>query len=107
MGIPSMNRVDDSGYYYGSRVFSWLSEPTGLSVDQVCSILFMKFLIGNSFTNFILCVLQINFLLSQFTAVGAAFAFRYHLHNSKVAPETRHGAALLLGLIMVVFCFGR
>jgi hypothetical protein len=54
-----------------------------------------------------LCVLQINFLLSQFTAVGAAFAFRYHLHNSKVAPETRHGAALLLGLIMVVFCFGR
>ncbi|XP_032777415.2 lysophospholipid acyltransferase 1 [Daphnia magna] len=83
MGIPSMNRVDDSGYYDGSRVFSWLSEPLGLSVDQI------------------------NFLLSQFTAVGAAFAFRYHLHNSKVAPETRHGAALLLGLIMVVFCFGR
>ncbi|XP_046437718.1 lysophospholipid acyltransferase 6-like [Daphnia pulex] len=83
MGIPSMNRVDDSGYYDGSRVFSWLSEPTGLSVDQI------------------------NFLLSQFTAVGAAFAFRYQLHNSRVAPETRHGAALLLGLIMVVFCFGR
>ena len=59
------------------------------------------------FNKLILCVLQINFLLSQFTAVGAAFAFRYHLHNSKVAPETRHGAALLLGLIMVVFCFGR
>jgi hypothetical protein len=38
MGIPSMNRVDDSGYYDGSRVFSWLSEPTGLSVDQVCSV---------------------------------------------------------------------
>lgn len=30
-----MNRVDDSGNYDGSRVFSFLVEPLGLSVDQV------------------------------------------------------------------------
>ena len=35
MGIPSMNRLDDSGYYDGSRVFSFLVEPLGLSVDHV------------------------------------------------------------------------
>jgi len=83
MGIPSMNRVDDSGYYDGSRVFAWLADIAGLPVDQI------------------------NLLVCQFTALVAAFIFRSHLHNSQVAPETRHGAALLLGLIMVVFCFGR
>ena len=31
-----MNRVDESGYYDGSRVFSFLVEPLGLTVDQVC-----------------------------------------------------------------------
>jgi len=83
MGIPSMNRVDDSGYYDGSRAFAWLTDIAGLPVDQI------------------------NLLVCQFTALVAAFLFRNHLHNSQVAPETRHGAALLLGLIMVVFCFGR
>lgn len=98
-----MNRVDESGYYDGSRVFSFLVEPLGLTVDQVSYTTWISNLM--SFIDLISS--QINFLLSQFSAVGAAFAFRYYLHNSRVAPETRHGAALLLGLIMVVFCFGR
>ena len=101
-----MNRLDESGVYDGSRVFSFMVEPLGLSVDQVnktnqqtfffCKIKLIVFF-----------YIQINFLFSQFSAVIAAFAFRHHLHNNKVAPETRHGAAMLLGLVMVVFCFGR
>jgi len=34
-----MNRLDDSGYYDGSRVFSFMVEPLGLSVDQVKTII--------------------------------------------------------------------
>lgn len=30
-----MSRVDENGYYDGSRVFSPLAEALGLSVDQV------------------------------------------------------------------------
>ena len=39
MGIPSMNRVDDSGYYDGSRVFAWLADIAGLPVDQVLPVM--------------------------------------------------------------------
>ena len=46
-------------------------------------------------------------MLSQSMAVAAAFAFRYHMHPKYVSPETRHGVALTLGLVMIVFCFGR
>jgi len=57
MGIPSMNRVDDSGYYDGSRVFSFLVEPLGLSVDQVKTLLF-KLVYSNWINDFLLVLDQ-------------------------------------------------
>lgn len=38
-----MHRLDDSGYYDGSRVFSFLVEPLGLSVDQVINTIIIVY----------------------------------------------------------------
>lgn len=69
-------------YYDGSRIFTWVSELSGLSIDQV------------------------NFLISQFVALGLASLFRTILHPTKTSAASRHGFGLILGLIIGYFCFG-
>lgn len=69
-------------YYDGSRIFTWVSDLSGLSIDQV------------------------NFIISQFVALGLASLFRTVLHPSKASAASRHGFGLILGLIIGYFCFG-
>ena len=104
MGIPSMNRLDDSGYYDGSRVFSFLVEPLGLSVDQVRLLKSGFFFYYNLFYFFFLTLF---FRSTSFWA--SLLLLLQHLLFVTICTiqKTRHGSALLLGLIMVVFCFGR
>ncbi|XP_066994422.2 lysophospholipid acyltransferase 6 [Anabrus simplex] len=69
-------------YYDGSRIFTWVSDLSGLPLDQV------------------------NFLVSQFLALGLASLFRSVLHPSTTSPATRHAFGLVLGLAFGYFCFG-
>ncbi|XP_017868066.1 PREDICTED: lysophospholipid acyltransferase 1 [Drosophila arizonae] len=69
--------------YDGSRIFSWLADMVGLSVDLV------------------------NFLVCQISALFLASLFRSWLHPSKVSYEVRHVFALSLGLAFGYFCFGQ
>nr|CAD7405083.1 unnamed protein product [Timema cristinae] len=72
--------VDDS--YDGSKIFIWVSDYSGLPIDQI------------------------NFLISQFLALGLAPLFRTALHPSTTNPATRHAVGLVLGLALGYFCFG-
>ncbi|KAK5650034.1 hypothetical protein RI129_001063 [Pyrocoelia pectoralis] len=71
-----------SSYYDGCKIFSWVSDYIGLSVDQV------------------------NFVISQFVALALASLFRTVLHPSKTNSGTRHGFGLIFGLFIGYFCFG-
>ncbi|XP_058832711.1 lysophospholipid acyltransferase 6 isoform X2 [Topomyia yanbarensis] len=77
------NIVGTNAYYDGSRVFTWLADLCGLSVDLV------------------------NFLITQFLALILASVFRSYLHPSKVTASTRHAIGLVIGLFFGYFCFGQ
>lgn len=49
---------------------------------------------------------QVNFVISQFVALGLASCFRTILHPSKTSTAARHGFGLMGGLIIGYFCFG-
>ncbi|XP_015431977.1 PREDICTED: lysophospholipid acyltransferase 1 isoform X2 [Dufourea novaeangliae] len=70
-------------YYDGSRTFSWLADLIGLPIDQV------------------------NFLLTQFTALLLAGFLRRFLNPNVVSAATRHVFGLIIGLTLGYFCFGR
>ncbi|XP_030387969.1 lysophospholipid acyltransferase 1 isoform X2 [Scaptodrosophila lebanonensis] len=69
--------------YDGSRIFTWLADMCGLSVDLV------------------------NFLICQISALFLASLFRSLLHPSKVSSKVRHIFALSIGLTFGYFCFGQ
>ncbi|XP_058125230.1 lysophospholipid acyltransferase 6 [Anopheles ziemanni] len=75
--------IGANAYYDGSRVFTWLADMCGLSVDLV------------------------NFLITQFLALILASTFRSYLHPSKVSASTRHAIGLVIGLFFGYFCFGQ
>lgn len=70
-------------YYDGFRTFSWLAKIIGLPIDQV------------------------NFLITQFTALILAGVLRSSLSYKVVSPATRHAFGLTIGLALGYFCFGR
>ncbi|XP_049291500.1 lysophospholipid acyltransferase 6 [Anopheles funestus] len=74
--------IGANAYYDGSRIFTWLADMCGLSVDLI------------------------NFLITQFLALILASAFRSNLHPSKVSASTRHAIGLVIGLFFGYFCFG-
>ncbi|KAH0949625.1 hypothetical protein HN011_006924 [Eciton burchellii] len=73
----------DHDYYDGFRTFSWLANFIGLPIDQV------------------------NFLLTQFTALMLAGLLRTSLRPVITAPAARHLYGLTIGLAFGYFCFGR
>ncbi|XP_064547798.1 lysophospholipid acyltransferase 6 isoform X2 [Drosophila montana] len=73
----------ENDLYDGSRMFTWLADAVGLSVDLV------------------------NFLICQMSALFLASLFRSWLHPSKVSYEVRHVFAMSLGLAFGYFCFGQ
>ncbi|XP_065086524.1 lysophospholipid acyltransferase 6 isoform X1 [Ochlerotatus camptorhynchus] len=80
---PIANIIGSNVYYDGSRLFTWLADLCGLSVDLV------------------------NFLITQFLALILASVFRSYLHPSKVTASTRHAIGLVIGLFFGYFCFGQ
>nr|CAD7588507.1 unnamed protein product [Timema genevievae] len=74
--------TESDGSYDGSKIFIWVSDYSGLPIDQI------------------------NFLISQFLALGLAPLFRTALHPSTTNPATRHAVGLVLGLALGYFCFG-
>ncbi|XP_050576179.1 lysophospholipid acyltransferase 6 isoform X1 [Bombus affinis] len=70
-------------YYDGSRTFSWLADFIDVPIDQV------------------------NFLLTQFTALILAGFLRTFLSPVAVTAATRHVFGLVIGLALGYFCFGR
>ena len=70
-------------YYDGSRTFSWLTGVIHVPIDQV------------------------NFLLTQFTALILAGCLRSYLSPVAVTAATRHVFGLVIGLSLGYFCFGR
>ncbi|XP_006618896.1 lysophospholipid acyltransferase 2 [Apis dorsata] len=70
-------------YYDGFRTFSWLADFIDVPVDQV------------------------NFLLSQITALILAGILRTFLSPVTVTATTRHVFGLIIGLMLGYFCFGR
>lgn len=80
--LESPTFIENSDCYDGSRIFTWLADMVGLSVDLV------------------------NFLICQISALFLASLFRSFLHPSKVSCEVRHAFALSLGLAFGYFCFG-
>ncbi|XP_003701761.2 lysophospholipid acyltransferase 6 isoform X2 [Megachile rotundata] len=70
-------------YYDGSRTFHWLGKFLDVPLDQV------------------------NFLVTQFTALILAGVLRNFLSPDRVSPTTRHVFGLVNGLLLGYFCFGR
>ncbi|XP_011151698.1 lysophospholipid acyltransferase 2 [Harpegnathos saltator] len=70
-------------YYDGFRTFSWLADFIGLPIDQV------------------------NFVLTQFTALILAGLLRTSLSPIATTPAARHVYGLTIGLALGYFCFGR
>ncbi|XP_034107167.1 lysophospholipid acyltransferase 6 isoform X1 [Drosophila nasuta] len=81
--LESPTNIESSDCYDGSRIFTWLADMVGLSVDLV------------------------NFLICQISALFLASLFRSFLHPSKVSCEVRHAFGLSLGLTFGYFCFGQ
>lgn len=53
------------------------------------------------------CFVQVNFLLTQFTALILAGCLRLYLSPVAVTAATRHVFGLVIGLSLGYFCFGR
>ncbi|XP_033330977.1 lysophospholipid acyltransferase 6 [Megalopta genalis] len=70
-------------YYDGSRAFSWLADIVNIPIDQV------------------------NFVLTQVTALLLAGVLRTVLSPNSVTAATRHVFGLIIGLALGYFCFGR
>lgn len=49
---------------------------------------------------------QLNFMVCQLFALGAAFWFRLYLSPSHTNPLVRHAVATLFGTAILIFCFG-
>ncbi|XP_037309065.2 lysophospholipid acyltransferase 1 isoform X2 [Pungitius pungitius] len=49
---------------------------------------------------------QVNFLACQLFALAAACWFRLYLRPSRANPRVRHAVAALLGVVLLIFCFG-
>ncbi|XP_015117169.1 lysophospholipid acyltransferase 1 [Diachasma alloeum] len=81
-GVAAL-KVSGHGFYDGSRAFEGLSDVVGLPVDQM------------------------NFVISQFTALVLAALFRTSLRPGVVSPVARHTFGLIVGLCMGYFCFGK
>ncbi|XP_014224563.1 lysophospholipid acyltransferase 1 [Trichogramma pretiosum] len=77
-----MAELDDPNYD-GLRTFDWLAKLVGLPIDQL------------------------NFLITQFTALGLAGLLRSKLSPTVVTPAVRHIFGLVIGLTLGYFCFGR
>ncbi|XP_076287832.1 lysophospholipid acyltransferase 6 isoform X2 [Lasioglossum baleicum] len=75
--------VSVEDYYDGSRTFSWLANLINIPIDQV------------------------NFVLTQFTALFLAGVLRTCLSPLKVTTATRHVFGLIIGFALGYFCFGR
>ncbi|XP_003424410.1 lysophospholipid acyltransferase 1 isoform X2 [Nasonia vitripennis] len=75
--------ANEDVYYNGFRTFSWLSELTGLPIDQV------------------------NFLITQFTALALAGLLRSSLNPVAASPASRHAFGLVIGLVLGYFSFGK
>lgn len=75
--------MTEEEYYDGSQIFSWLTHFVDLPIDQV------------------------NFLITQFTALVLAGFLRTFLSPRTVTPATRHVFGLVIGLTLGYFCFGR
>ncbi|XP_015593100.1 lysophospholipid acyltransferase 1 isoform X5 [Cephus cinctus] len=70
-------------YYDGFRIFVWLADIVGLPIDQM------------------------NFLITQFAALGLASILRTSLSPNVVTPAIRHAFGLIVGLAFGYFCFGK
>ncbi|XP_078052287.1 lysophospholipid acyltransferase 6 [Augochlora pura] len=70
-------------YYDGSRIFSWLADIVNIPIDQV------------------------NFVLTQITALVLAGVLRTFLSPNTVTAATRHVFGLVIGLTLGYFSFGR
>ncbi|XP_060574529.1 lysophospholipid acyltransferase 2-like isoform X2 [Ruditapes philippinarum] len=73
---------ESSDFYYGSRLLSPLVPILGLSIDQI------------------------NFLVCQLVAMAIGIPFRNMLDPRSTSPRVRHAVELLLGIALVLFCFG-
>ncbi|XP_034949890.1 lysophospholipid acyltransferase 1 [Chelonus insularis] len=74
--------VNEDLYYSGSHIFDWVSDQTGIPVDQV------------------------NFVISQFTSLFLAGILRIYFKPQEVGPVVRHSFGLIVGLSLGYFCFG-
>ena len=50
---------------------------------------------------------QINFLVCQLVALAVGFPFRLLLNPRTTSPQVRHIVELLVGVALILFCFGR
>lgn len=76
------DRGGQGGFYYGSRLLNPLTEISGLPIDQI------------------------NFLACQLVSLALGFPFRILLNPRKTSPEVRYAVELLIGIALVLFCFG-
>lgn len=89
--------------YHGSRLFSFVSESTGLPIDQVkiYSNYWIKIILimNNKF-------LKLNFLLSQIFAIIFGLCFRSFLKPCPQNTRIRHLVGFLVGILLGYFCYG-
>ncbi|XP_063698740.1 lysophospholipid acyltransferase 6 [Culicoides brevitarsis] len=77
-----LGNLDDL-HYDGSRIFSWVAEIFGISVDLV------------------------NFLIVQILSLILASIFRTYFHPNKTSTTVRHVFCITFGLLFGYFCFGQ
>lgn len=77
------NEDDINEFYDGSDLLRPISHATGLSIDKV------------------------NFLSCQLIALLFGFPYRTILSAHRVSSNVRHAVQVLIGVLLMVFCFGR
>ncbi|XP_043478137.1 lysophospholipid acyltransferase 1 isoform X1 [Leptopilina heterotoma] len=80
--VVIMTAIQDETYF-GFQTFAWLADYVNLPIDQV------------------------NFLITQFTALGLAGILRSSLNPNVTSPATRHAFVLIFGLALGYFNFGK
>jgi lysophospholipid acyltransferase 1/2 len=58
-------------------------------------------------TSFVFFLFQLNFVTCQVIALCLGPVYRIHLHPAKVGANIRHFVAVVVGILLGYFCFGR
>lgn len=85
-------------FYDGSRILEPVSQALGVEVDMVSAARAPQDPPPT---------LQLNLVFCQIISIPMAVLYRNYLSPGKVSRETRLSSAMIVGLVLCYFCYGK